>query len=145
MNVMAKSNRAPCVLGLLFTAAALAAAGGGCGGKEKPPPPKTYPVTGKVVYADGKPMKGGTIEFRSVADPTLTMMGDIGDDGTFSLRTLHDNAKLSGAIEGEHRVTILPQSKDQTTPPIQLTQTFKIKAQDTNQISIKLEQNSPRQ
>ena len=48
---------------------------GGCGTHDKPALPTTYPVTGKVVYTAGEPLKGGSIQFRPEAEPGVTTTG----------------------------------------------------------------------
>jgi predicted small lipoprotein YifL len=69
----------------------------GCG----PSGPATFPVTGKVTFEDGTPVKIGLIEFRS-ADRTIAR-GKIEQDGAYSLTTFEPN---DGALEGEHQVVI---------------------------------------
>ncbi|MEX0643350.1 MAG: hypothetical protein WD468_11645 [Pirellulales bacterium] len=78
----------------------------GCGARDL----KTYPVQGRVVYSDGTPLKGGTIDFEVVQGETaegeprrVHAHGDIGADGSFQLLT---NRELAGAVAGVHRVAI---------------------------------------
>ena len=74
----------------------------GCGGQGPP----TYQAGGKVVFSDGTPLGGGTIEFRPVrAEKSVTARGTIQPDGTFQLSTFEPD---DGAIEGEHLVLISP-------------------------------------
>src|SRR5262245_17079827 len=80
----------------------------GCGSKI----PKTYPVTGKVVWTGGKPVTDGRIEFQSLSDDSLKAVGEIDQDGNFSLTTLRDGAKRVGAVEGQHRVIVEPEWGD---------------------------------
>jgi hypothetical protein len=42
----------------------------GCGGE------KTYPVTGQVVLANGRPVTGGQVEFRTTDKP-ISVIGTI--------------------------------------------------------------------
>ena len=70
----------------------------GCSGKIR-----TYPVTGKVTFEDGSPVKFGQIEFQSSQHP-ITARGTIQRDGTFSLGTYTEN---DGAVAGEHSVVII--------------------------------------
>ncbi len=70
----------------------------GCSGKIK-----TYPVTGKVTFEDGSPVKFGQIEFQSSQHP-ITARGKIQRDGTFMLGTY---AETDGAVAGEHSVVIV--------------------------------------
>ena len=75
----------------------------GCG----PGQPKTYPVSGKVVFADGAPLTtGGTIVFESIApegEPVFNARGVVEPDGTFRLSTFGDG---DGAVAGEHRAIV---------------------------------------
>ncbi len=89
------------LIGLLLAAAGLA----GCGGGDLP---KTYPVSGKVVFAGGKPLAGGAVQLRLNSDPSKAASGEIKADGTFSLHTIVGNKKLAGAVEGEHDVSVIP-------------------------------------
>ncbi|HEV3204022.1 MAG TPA: hypothetical protein VGY77_06555 [Gemmataceae bacterium] len=72
----------------------------GCGGK------KLYPVEGKVVFPDGTPMIGGWVEFEPMdGKANVSAKGQIQKDGTFRLGT---NREGDGAIEGRHRILIVP-------------------------------------
>jgi hypothetical protein len=74
-----------------------------------------WPVQGKVVYQDGQPLPGGTIELESKDNSTLTAVGTIAADGTFRLE--------EGALSGGYRVAIHaaepidPDELDDKTPP----------------------------
>lgn len=57
----------------------------GCG-ESRPPVGPIFAVKGKVLLADGKPLKGGHIFFER-SDGLSTSYGEIGADGEFSLRT----------------------------------------------------------
>jgi hypothetical protein len=70
--------------------------------------PKTYPVVGRVVFKNGEPLTGGAVEFQSLADSSLTTRAEIQWNGTFSVFTLVNNKKVPGAIEGQHRVSVVP-------------------------------------
>lgn len=63
---------------------------------------KTYPVRGRVQFADGKPVKYGRIEFYH-AEHDLTSRGAIQADGSFRLGTYSRN---DGAPAGVHAVAI---------------------------------------
>lgn len=78
----------------------------GCTSKEP-----TYPVTGKVVFKDnGAPAcTGVSVVFESTQAPYTRSMGAIGNDGTFVLSTDRPD---NGAMQGEHRVSILPFAAD---------------------------------
>lgn len=95
--------------------------GSGCGSGRLP----TYPVAGKVQYRNGKPVRGGVIEFRSEnpAAEGLNARGQIADDGSFRLSTY---GKDDGAIEGQHRAIVVPaiseamKKDDEKRPPPRL-------------------------
>jgi hypothetical protein len=83
----------------------------GCGLGDKL---KTYPVTGKVTFQDGKPLAGGAlVTFQSV-EHKVSASGIIGADGTCRLGTYRPE---DGAIAGRHRVAIsalVPPHPDET-------------------------------
>jgi hypothetical protein len=86
----------------LPTAAALAFAGAvGCDSG-----PKTYPVKGKVVFRGGKAVTDGRVQFQSATDPPFKALGDIGEDGSFSLTTYLGKNKANGAPAGDYSVIV---------------------------------------
>jgi hypothetical protein len=106
----------------------------------RPAPPtlaQTYPVSGTVTQ-NGKPMNGGSIQFHLTADPMLRVLGEIKDDGTFTLNTVKDNAMGAGAPEGEYQVIVQPPLSKEVgggvdfahkgVPPIKLPNTVKVEA-----------------
>lgn len=96
------------VLGLVLAVAL----GGGCRRQSGPKPPPTFSVTGVVRYPDGRPLRGGIIEFLSEANPTLNMSSVIHQDGSFDLTTSFANRNLAGAVEGSCQVLVtLPIAK----------------------------------
>jgi hypothetical protein len=67
---------------------------------------RTQPVTGKVVFKDGAPLTGGWVMLEPVdRSKTQGARGEIQKDGSFCLGTYE---AADGAIEGAHRVAILP-------------------------------------
>ena len=68
---------------------------------------QTYPVRGKVVFSDGKPVRGGNVWFRPQNDPHVTTRGKIEPDGTFTLSSFTAGGHGPGAIAGPHRVTVV--------------------------------------
>ena len=82
--------------------AAVGVAVGGCGAKTPP----TYPVEGKVVFADGSPLSGGLVEFESVPAEGMPVnaRGIIQSDGSFRLTTY---AEGDGALAGKHRAIVV--------------------------------------
>lgn len=120
------------------SAVALVIAVAGCSGGT--PLPKMYPVTGRVETKAGKPMKGGSIQFNLASDPLLRVVGEIQDDGAFTLRTVKDNSTGPGAPEGEYQVVVTPalvmvaqgdlKIAHKGVDAIPLAQTFKIEAKE---------------
>ena len=74
--------------------------------------PTTYPVTGKVIFTNKKPLAGGGIFFRSEKDAEVRAVGEIGVDGQFKLSTIIGKTKLVGAVEGEHKLEVVPPMDD---------------------------------
>ena len=84
-------------------AAAAAVVVAGCGGGKQP----TYRAGGKVSFADGKPLPGGWVSFRSLnSDKKISARGSIQSDGTFKLTTYKPN---DGAVEGQHQAMVVPE------------------------------------
>lgn len=74
----------------------------GCGQKA----PALYPVAGKVVGADGKPLEHATVVFHpvgAVGADAVKPRGKVGADGAFTLTT---HTAGDGAPPGEYRVTV---------------------------------------
>jgi hypothetical protein len=108
-------------------------------GCAKEPTLTTYSVDGRVFYRGGKPVTAGQIRFTPVEDSSFTVAGDIGADGTFSLRTVKDRESATGAIEGTYRVTIqLPSVEHRYVPEIVLPRPYKVEAKD-NHFEIEIE------
>jgi hypothetical protein len=125
--------------------AALAALVLAAGCKPVKPLPKTYPVSGKVVHADGTPLNGGLVQFKPQGNTTVTTSGAILADGSFALSSFIDDQKVPGAVEGPHAVTILPpQGQDQRAgkglafQPIELGEPLTVKPDGENNFTITL-------
>lgn len=91
-------SRRAAMVAAVFASFALA----GCGSKG----PTLYPVTGKVLGPDGKPLARASVVFHPVgaADPNAVKpRGTAGEDGTFVLTTTTTG---DGAPAGEYRVTV---------------------------------------
>ena len=74
----------------------------GCGSGNPP----TYPVQGKVVFADGKPLTtGGIVLTESITGEHvhINARGAIDANGEFRLTTFNDD---DGAVAGQHRVMV---------------------------------------
>ncbi len=63
----------------------------------------TYRVKGQVVFADGTPVRTGTVELQSI-EHKITSTGKIQADGTFVLGTYTPD---DGAAAGEHRAIVV--------------------------------------
>ena len=74
----------------------------GCGDDGRVP---TYEVTGKVQFADGAPLQGGSVICLSDSEEALSARGNIAEDGSFTLGTYEES---DGAISGRHLVAIDP-------------------------------------
>jgi hypothetical protein len=79
----------------------------GCGG-EGPYTGGLYPVSGRVVLADGGPLVGGSVQFIPKLGG-LPATGTVGPDGAFALRS--HKARDEGAAPGEYKVRIEPSSE----------------------------------
>ena len=64
---------------------------------------RTYPVSGHVQFADGEPVRTGTIELESKEHGT-SATGTIQEDGTFVLGTYTPD---DGAAAGNHRAIVV--------------------------------------
>jgi hypothetical protein len=95
----------------------------GCAKSPDATAPVTHSAKGTLVGRDGKPVTGGTIQFRSADStrkPSTTAM--VKSDGTFELQVL-DNAgnKHLGAEAGTYTVIYLPaMTEDQNIVPVTL-------------------------
>lgn len=61
----------------------------------------TFPVSGKVMLAGGKPLTTGVIVF-AAPEKGMEFSAPLGDDGSFSLKTPYGD----GAPEGNYKVRI---------------------------------------
>jgi hypothetical protein len=72
---------------------------------------KTIPVQGRVTFTKGGVVKTlydrqGIIVFDSVEQPGMRAIGEIQEDGSFTVSTVKDGVSTSGAVEGTHRVRL---------------------------------------
>lgn len=88
-------NHRHCTAIVLLTGFSLA----GCGSDRIP----VYPVSGRIQFADGNPVRHGTVELES-AEHGTTASGTIDHDGSFVLGTYTQD---DGAAAGEHRVIVV--------------------------------------
>lgn len=63
----------------------------------------TYPVSGKVQFPDGSPVRVGTVELKS-REQGVQARGTIATDGTFTLTTYEED---DGAVEGTHDAVVV--------------------------------------
>jgi hypothetical protein len=105
MNTLAISDAARGLrrwTGGLAAAAAMAALAG-CGRSDSLPSYPVYEVKGRVLLADGNPLKGGWVFLVPKGDLPLTPSGEIAPDGTFSVVT---GGSGEGAPAGEYKVRV---------------------------------------
>jgi hypothetical protein len=92
----------------LFAMLALMAVG--CGGASPP----TFPVTGKVLFADGSPVTHGIIEF-APRDGGEAARSTIAADGSFDLKT----GTRRGAAPGAYRIAVIQVASAEDVAPRQ--------------------------
>lgn len=63
----------------------------------------TFPVSGKVVFKDGSPVRMGTVELKS-REHAVHARGEIDSDGRFELTTFEPG---DGAVAGQHNCVIV--------------------------------------
>lgn len=93
--------------GWAIAAALLVAASVGCNAQSD-----LRPVKGKVVYADGSPVPGGSITFNN-REKQVSASGSIGQDGTFTLNF----GDVQGAPPGQYQVVVTGSSDVYGAPP----------------------------
>jgi len=84
----------------VWLVAAVGTAVAGCGQSSFRSGPD-YPVKGKILLADGKPLRSGQVVFVS-SETALSYVGPIGDDGGFELK----QGDRVGAPAGNYKVRI---------------------------------------
>ncbi len=92
-------------------AALLCCAAAGCGG------PKTYDLAGRVVFADDQSAAGDLAGYAVTAvcaDPPITAVGVVEDDGSFVMETFQEG---DGAVAGKYRVALTPPLPYGDEPP----------------------------
>ena len=107
--------------------------------------PAMHPVVGKVFYKTGQPLTGGSVKFQSATDTSLSTAGEIQADGSFTLSTFANSARVKGAPPGEYRVTVVPPlGAEHAVQPITLPKPYKVEARD-NMFTITLDKPAPKQ
>jgi hypothetical protein len=96
-------------IGRLVAVAVVAATLGGCGG------PRVYPVSGKIVWKDGKPateLEGALLIF-DLPEKQTSAQGVVLADATFQLTTSKPN---DGALPGKYKVLVTERRKAGSGP-----------------------------
>src|SRR5262249_34912011 len=73
------------------------------------PPPAPMPVRGKVVFADGQPLRGGVVTFNPIGDTSdrrYQGWGFVKKDGTYEIVSVG-----SGVAPGPYKVTVGPKEE----------------------------------
>jgi hypothetical protein len=79
-------------------------------------PPATYPASGSVLVVPGnRPPGRALIQFTPIGETTLSVLGEVTENGSFTLYTISGKHRVAGAPIGEYRVTVQPFSSDQST------------------------------
>jgi len=78
---------------------------GGCSASDAVSKRTLYPVRGKVLLADGKPLMAGRVAFVNPGQEFTFLYGSIEPDGSFSIRY----GEKEGAPEGKYIVRIEPE------------------------------------
>src|SRR5262245_47386798 len=86
--------------------------------REQPPPFETLPVAGKVVFKGGsiQRLDRGKVWFQSLADPKVTAVGTIDEEGAFQMTTLFEEKGYPGVPAGQYKVRIEPPLDDERKP-----------------------------
>jgi hypothetical protein len=110
-----------------------------CGCSAEPPVnlPKLFGVVGHVNRAGGEAITGGALQFQSIDQPDYVALAEIQPDGSFTLHTIVDGQKFTGAVVGPQRVTYLPRTSqsESAEEPHTFKEPFVVKAED-NQFTI---------
>ena len=118
------------VLALLLSLSSLT----GCG-------PSTYPVGGKVVYPNGKPMQGGgRIVFMPVEPNQVSGVGYIDNDGTIVGYTLNPSPP-DGLLPGKYYVGVIGNSETPSGVSPHVAERFSDPTSSGLEVEIKAEPN----
>jgi hypothetical protein len=76
--------------------------------------PRTHEVNGRVEFAGGdvRQLAGGHVEAVLADDRSVQAAGEIREDGTFSLTTVHAGKTLAGARPGKYLARIVLSDED---------------------------------
>jgi hypothetical protein len=104
----------------------------GCDSK-RVKPPATFPVTGKVIGPNGRPVVGAQVQFKPNSSPAEMQSSGLADaNGAFTLSLLFREQKVPGAIEGPHRVVVyMPLNTDRSGGDrFEIEQTFVVEPRE---------------
>lgn len=74
-----------------------------------PTPPPVVPVSGKLVFTDGRPLAQATIQLIPEPGTGASAQSTTGDDGTFEVETCVQGREIhDGAIPGKYKVVVIP-------------------------------------
>lgn len=97
-----------------------------------------YPVKGRVVQANGRPLSGGVIRFLPIMHPSFVANSEIAEDGTFTLMTELPGKGVQAVVpDVEYTVAIVPPQPIPGRPLVPLAGTYKI-AGTNNDLTIKV-------
>jgi hypothetical protein len=106
----------------------------GCG-------PRTYPVGGKVIYPNGKPMKGGgRIVFLPVEPNQVSAVGYIDNEGTIVGYTLNPSPP-DGISPGKYRVGVIGNQETPSGASPHIAERFSDPTTSGLEVEIKAEPN----
>jgi hypothetical protein len=111
------SSPRPRLWQVVLCAGAVALLGAGCSGETGP---KVYPVHGKVIFKGKGNMRqllGGKVRLQSLADPSIAAVGEVEDDGVFSLGSFINEKALPGVPAGEYKARLELRVEDADTAP----------------------------
>jgi len=111
----------------------------GCAQEPAAPVVDTFPLSGKVIAANGSPASEGAVTLRDVDDPNKLSTGEVDVDGNFELKTVVGNKVVVGTQAGKYRVTYSPVSLSQDVLPVELKEFYTIENGQT-ELTIKLEE-----
>jgi hypothetical protein len=93
----------------------------------------TYPVTGRVLKADGKPLTRGRVVFVPNGAEGAQALAEITSDGSYTLKT---SAKDEGAVPGTYKVRVEPAVQDLRGGPRGLGFSTKYTDEDTSGVLV---------
>jgi len=109
----------------------------GCAGGKMP---KTHEVKGTVTYKDGKVLEGGSVRLQSQGASDVTISGDIGPDGKFTVSTIGTEGKTTGAPEGQYTLSVTaPMGADRSVPALIVTKPSSVTVKPGESLDLQVE------